>query len=718
MMIYDAAPSARVGYFDRYWMSTNAALTHDNFENFYLSTGMLETLQAVEYQAPTPVQAATIPLVMAGIDLIVQSQTGTGKTAAFAIPITEMLSHNPGTIEVLVLAPTRELAKQVSDEFARFCKFKDVEVATVYGGTGYEQQRKALKTAQVVVATPGRLLDLAKQGDADLSNLRIFGLDEADEMLSMGFAEEVDAIIALLPEERQSLLFSATITEDVKALGRSMLYYPEFVTLSSDSVAAEEVSHQFFRVSGVGRLRDLLKVLEHEEPENAIVFANTKGDTFAVTRFLKRHGLRAEVLNGDLPQKERERTLRLLREGKIDFLVATDVAARGIDISDLSHVINYVIPESAEVYVHRSGRTGRAGAQGVALSLISPREMATLFNVRKLYGIDMIERPLPTPADIVEAKRRRRITAIDEQLKSADLPYGGSLGLARELVDSSSNDSDALRTIARLIALAQRVSQGGLDDVDLRAKVESAAPADRKETVEAQDAEAQSAVEIEENVEVEIEVEAEAGEAAEDKPRRSRRGRSNGRTQAKSEDAKSADAKSNEDKERPRRRRRRREERSEDDGQKAKSKRAKSSDDGKAADADKESDKSDGSQSRRRSRRGRSRDDDRGDTPRRSRRERRSRDRDDKPAPKKAPEPTPMSKIWVSVGRDQFAAAEEVVEMVCFMAGMDPEDLGSVTLENSYSYVEVREDYFYDIISAMNDQDWNGITVSAEPARK
>ena len=683
-------------------------LTHTNFDHFYLSKGMLETLEAIEYKIPTPVQAATIPLVMAGIDLIVQSQTGTGKTAAFAIPITEMLSHNPGVVEVLVLTPTRELARQVSEEFARLCRFKEIDVTTIYGGTGYEAQHKSLETAQVVVATPGRLLDLVNRGHCDLSNLRIFGLDEADEMLSMGFAEEVDAIIAALPEERQSLLFSATITEDVKALGKSMLYYPEFVTLSSDSVAATDVEHVYFPVSGVGRQRDLLQVLEHEEPENAIIFANTKSDTFAVTRFLKRHGLRAEVLNGDLPQKERERTLRMLNDGEIDFLVATDVAARGIDISDLSHVINYVVPESAEVYVHRTGRTGRAGLKGTALSLISPREMATLFNIRKLYGIDMHKRSMPTPSDVLKAKRSRRLTQLERSLDQSDVPYGAALGLAQQLVNGHGTP-ETVKFLARLIALADKVAQGQLDDVDLQP--------------------AQPLAEIQREIEEEVEAKAEKGPALEPEPEKIEAPQA---TEEKTERTPRASRQreasvvqtapevtpeeSEEAAPSPRRRRRRRG--NDDDAKPAASPDEAPAAPARAAEKPREREEkpaAEKSEKSGRSRRGRGRGTDR------DRDASKETNRNGASSPRPEPKievPAEMSKIWVNMGRNHFEAADEVVEMVCFMAGMDPDDLGSVTLENSYSYVEVRDDYFYDIIAAMNNQDWNGITVSAEPARK
>jgi ATP-dependent RNA helicase DeaD len=692
-------------------------LPDKSFEDFYLSEGMLDTLREIHYVDPTPVQKRCIPLVMAGIDLIVQSQTGTGKTAAFAIPIVEMLEKNPGSVEVLVLAPTRELARQVSKEFGRLADFKGIDVATIYGGTGYGPQYDALETAQIVVATPGRLLDIANRGRIDFDDLRIFGLDEADEMLSMGFAEEVDAIIELLPEERQSLLFSATITEDVKALGKSMLYYPEFITLSSDSVAAEDVRHEYFAVSGVGRARDLLKILELEEPENAIIFANTRAETFAVTRFLKRHGLRAEVLNGDLPQKERERTLAALRQGKIDYLVATDVAARGIDISDLSHVINYTVPDSAEVYVHRTGRTGRAGKKGIALSLLSPNEMATLFNIRKLYEVTMHQRDLPTPNEILEAKKERRIAELDQRLsRYANLPYGGSLGLAKRLVGSETaseaEEIDRVRLVARLIALAEQFGKRDLAEAaaleirEARERAEDvAAPEEKKDAEEYEAADEEEAEEYEaadeeeaEEYEAADEEEAEEYEAAEedeeedDKPGRGRRGsrtsrrtRGNGRQEREEDEA-------------PRRRRRRRRKPEEKAEKKAEKK------------ADKKADTRD--ESPRRSRRSSSKERERG-----SKKEK-TETKIEPAAPTRSKTSLPMSKMWVNMGRDHFEKPDEVEEMVCYMAGMDPDDLGDITLNNSYSYVEVREDYFYDIINAMNNQEWKGVKVTAEPARK
>lgn len=375
---------------------TAAKQVAKTFADFHLGDEIRKALDEVGYVNPTPVQSSCLPLVLAGLDLIVQSQTGTGKTAAFAIPTLEMLEPGTRQVEALILAPTRELAKQIQAEFDRLGTHKKVPVACVYGGTGFQQQYDDLENAQVVCATPGRLLDLLKRKALSLEHLKLFILDEADEMLNMGFEKELDAIVEFLPETRQSLLYSATVGEDIKRISSHILTYPEFVSISGDNIAAKEVEHIYYMVTGLGRLWDLNRVIEVEQPESAIVFCNTRDDSFLVANFLRKQGYVADVLNGDLPQKDREKTLARLRKGELRFLVATDVAARGIDISDLSHVLNFSLPESPETYVHRTGRTGRAGKKGVALSLISPREIGTFYFLRRIYKMELIERQLPT----------------------------------------------------------------------------------------------------------------------------------------------------------------------------------------------------------------------------------------------------------------------------------------------------------------------------------
>lgn len=671
------------------------------FGDYFLSSEMLQALEKVGYQTPTPVQHAAIPLVMAGIDLIVQSQTGTGKTAAFGVPSIELLDPRPGIIEMLVLAPTRELARQVAAEIERLGEFKGINVATIYGGTSYEKQYEEIDQASVICATPGRLVDILKRGKISFDNLRVLCLDEADEMLSMGFAEDLNTIIGYLPEERQSLLFSATITPEVKALANNMLYYPEFITFSSNSVAAEDVEHSFFMINGVSRTRDLLAVLQHEEPDNAIIFANTKDDTFMVTRFLKRHGYRADVLNGDLAQKDRENTLRALKEGQIDFLVATDVAARGIDISDLTHVINYTLPESAEVYIHRTGRTGRAGKKGKAMSLVSPKEMGVLFNIRKLYKFPIHERTLPSSEDIRQARQERRVESVMSSVMTNGVNYGPQMGVAQALVGS--DDVEKVRFVAKLLAFATNYSgplsspaaELPVEDVQTERPARDEKPARDERRATKEESKRPLVPETTEKREVlrvrpsklakQEEVEAPEPRAEESqKPRRTRR---NSRTQSNEVTAAPSAPVAEESK--PRRQRQR---------------------------PDSQDDK--GILKEARQERTEKKDDDR----RRSKRKRRGgRDRErteSTPLPPLPEIPREFAKVWINRGKTHSVDRDAIVEMVCYMAGIEPEDLGSVQVEQTFSYAEVREDYLYDIIQAMNQQEYQGATIAAEPARR
>ncbi|WP_168210364.1 DEAD/DEAH box helicase [Persicimonas caeni] len=731
-----------------------------SFDDFYLSDEMLKALRTVGYKRPTPVQAESIPLILAGIDLIVQSQTGSGKTAAFAIPTIEMLEPKPGRIDVLVLAPTRELAKQVCKEFERLGQYKDLSATAIYGGASYEKQYKALETAQIVSATPGRLLDLAKRGSIDLSNLRILCLDEADEMLSMGFREELNAIVDFLPEERQSLLFSATVNEDIKALAKGMLYYPEYISLSGDQVAAEAVEHVYFRCRGVGRERDLLKVIEYEKPESAIIFANTRDDTFTVTKFLQRHGYRAKVLNGDLPQKQREKTLGEMREGKVDFIVATDVAARGIDITDLTHVINYTLPQSAEVYVHRTGRTGRAGKSGRAVSLVSPAEMATHFDIMSLYDIDITHRELPTADEIVEAQERGRLGELTSQIMELSrIPYGGKLGMARQLLETTNGEDndERVQMLARLLSLGEAVVRDPKkrDAVTGRAFLKSASPlaptpeAGRPETTKQEPTKKEAPKQPEPKKKEEEAKAAEAKAAKEEKAPRKERTRKRERSvekqpaeQAVAVEAEAAPAP--EETERPKRRRRRSrgaqkrgetktEEKPTTEGKSgAKRRRSRGSKSRSRSSKGRKSRSSKGRKSRsskgRKSRSSKGRKS-RGSKGRKSRssngrKSRSSESRQTKQSQSKSTESKPqtpsfpVSKMYMNVGRDHFDDEKELLDMICYMSGFAPEDFGDVSVQSSYSFVQVREDYFYDIIKAMNNQEWKGVSLTAEPARK
>jgi ATP-dependent RNA helicase DeaD len=404
-----------------------------SFEDLGLSEELRRGIQERGYSVPTPVQARAIPSAIAGKDLIVRSKTGTGKTAAFGIPILERIPAGAHKTLALVLCPTRELAIQVAEELTALSKHKDLRVAPIYGGAPMKQQIDQLAAgAEVVVGTPGRVYDHIRRGNLDLSEAKIGVLDEADEMLNQGFYEEVTRILEHLPESRQTLLFSATVTPDIDRLIRRFTKDPETILLSGDVFTVEGIENIiYYTVDAYPKPRNLIYLLELEQPDSAIIFCNTRDDTSLVTAVLNRNGFDAEVLNGDLPQKERERVMAKVKRGELTFLVATDIAARGIDISDLSHVINYSLPEDPAVYLHRVGRTGRIGKKGVALSLVSGRELVTLTALEKRYSIKFEERKLPSPE---EARRRwsdRHLTELRDAGKNS--VFEAMLPLAADL---------------------------------------------------------------------------------------------------------------------------------------------------------------------------------------------------------------------------------------------------------------------------------------------
>ena len=384
------------------------------FQELGLTNEVLQALEDMGWDTPTPVQRDSYPLAVAGHDIIVQSRTGTGKTGAFGIPLVDRLISDDGDEQALVLAPTRELALQSAAEIAKLGANRGIDTVAVYGGASMDRQIRALETgARVISGTPGRVLDHLKRGTMDASRIRILVLDEADEMLSMGFAKELNAIIERLPEKRQTLLFSATVDRAIKRVAEKHMQDPEFLGLSGDHVGALGIEHFVYMVSGVGRVANLITVLETEDPESALIFCNTKAETEEVTAALQRAGFNAEWLNGDRPQREREEVLGRVRREELRFLVATDVAARGIDVSHLTHVINFSLPENVEQYVHRTGRTGRAGRTGTAITLVGPTELGILYYLRLQYRIFPVERTLPSEGEQRTRQEADRIALID-----------------------------------------------------------------------------------------------------------------------------------------------------------------------------------------------------------------------------------------------------------------------------------------------------------------
>jgi ATP-dependent RNA helicase DeaD len=394
---------------------------NENWEQLGLRDELRDTLLDMGFLEPMPVQRAVYPRMMAGKDVMVQSRTGSGKTAAFGIPFAQgLIDGAKKEVQALVLAPTRELALQVAGECEKIAA-KRLHVIPVYGGAPMGKQIDALKAgAQVVAGTPGRVLDHLRRGTLKLEALRVLVLDEADEMLSMGFLEEITEIIKRCPTDRQTVLFSATIPDDIERIGSRYMRAPEKIQLSADFVGVHEIKHTYYMVSGMGRARDLVRVLDVEKPDSAIIFCNTREDTALVADFLRKNGLDAEAISSDLTQKDRERVMNRMKAKDLHYLVATDIAARGIDISDLSHVINYTFPESAEVYVHRTGRTGRAGKSGVAISLISPRELGNFYMLKLTYKIKPEERTLPSDEHLKTQREAARVDELRQKIGSRE----------------------------------------------------------------------------------------------------------------------------------------------------------------------------------------------------------------------------------------------------------------------------------------------------------
>jgi len=367
------------------------------FNDLGLPEFILKAVSDLGFETPSPIQQACIPALLEGRDVLGMAQTGSGKTAAFSLPILAKIDPTAKHPQLLVMAPTRELAIQVADACEHFMKYaKGINIVTLYGGQRYDIQLRALKQgAQVVVGTPGRILDHIRRNTLNLSELRAIVLDEADEMLRMGFIDDVETVMAELPEEHQTALFSATMPEPIRRITKRFMNNPQEVKIKVNNDNAPDIEQNCWYVQGFRKNEALLRFLEVEEFDAAIIFTRTKTGTLDVTELLEKHGFRAAALNGDMTQQLREQTLDRLRNGSLDIVVATDVAARGIDIERISLVVNYDIPLDAESYVHRIGRTGRAGRSGRALLFVEPRERRLLRNIEHLMKKPINEVELP-----------------------------------------------------------------------------------------------------------------------------------------------------------------------------------------------------------------------------------------------------------------------------------------------------------------------------------
>ena len=389
-------------------------MTTPAFDQFGLSAELVQTAAELGFTAPTPIQQAVIPPIVAGRDVIGQAQTGTGKTAAYGLPLLHRLDRQQHGVQALVLAPTRELAIQVAAALQQYGRGLGTNVLALYGGQSYQQQLRSLRErVEVVVGTPGRLLDLMEQGNLDLGGVRTVVLDEADEMLSMGFVEDIESILDRIPPERQTLLFSATISRRVLGLSKRYLRDPQTVSVTPEQLTGASIEQRYYLVNPQDKVAALTRLIEMETIDSALVFARTRLGTGELANQLSTRGYAAEPLNGDLSQDARIQVLNRFRAGQVKVLVATDVAARGLDIDDISHVFNFDLPDDPEVYVHRVGRTGRAGREGVAITLLSPRERWMLRRIEEYTRFRMTRAELPT----IQQIENHRQALILEQLE-------------------------------------------------------------------------------------------------------------------------------------------------------------------------------------------------------------------------------------------------------------------------------------------------------------
>ncbi len=378
-----------------------------NFSEFDLDAKVIKAITEMGFEESTPIQEKTIPLAMEGHDLIGQAQTGTGKTAAFGIPLVSKIEPSEDKIVALIMCPTRELAIQVAEEVAKLGRFKGIRSLPIYGGQDIGKQIRALKKKpQIIIGTPGRLLDHINRKTIKLEAVQTVVLDEADEMLDMGFMDDIQSILSLVPAERHTMLFSATMPPNIQKLAQQFLTNPQHVSVIPKHVSAPLIDQAYVEVHEKQKFEALSRLIDMEAPELAIVFGRTKRRVDELAEALQKRGYAAEGLHGDLSQNQRDNVMRKFRDGSIDVLVATDVAARGLDVSGVTHVVNFDLPQDPESYVHRIGRTGRAGKEGTAWTFVTPREIDHLHFIEKVTRHKIPKKPMPSPAEAMEGKQK------------------------------------------------------------------------------------------------------------------------------------------------------------------------------------------------------------------------------------------------------------------------------------------------------------------------
>jgi len=411
-----------------------------NFSEFNFKDTVAQAIQEAGFTEPSPVQKEAIPLILDGHDMIAQAQTGTGKTAAFGLPIINMI-EDTSKVEMVVIVPTRELATQVSDELYRFGKLSGFKTATVYGGTSYNKQIERIAQANIIVATPGRLQDLLKSNMISISPKYVV-LDEADEMLDMGFLDEIKAIFKFLPKDRQTLMFSATMPPQIKALATEILNEPKFVTITQKERTNTDINQHYYVVNEHEKDDALLRLIDSASPKKAIVFCRMKKEVDRLAGYMTSQGFKVGSLHGDMEQKQREISIRGFKDGMVDIFVASDVAARGLDVNDVSHVFNYHLPFDTDSYVHRIGRTGRAGNKGEAITLVTPNELKSIKRIEKEIGATMSMQIVPTKQELTEHKENLLL----ENILKTEVTQDGV-----DLIRTLQHDLDIV-SIAQLLA--------------------------------------------------------------------------------------------------------------------------------------------------------------------------------------------------------------------------------------------------------------------------
>jgi ATP-dependent RNA helicase DeaD len=428
------------------------------FAEFDLEPKVLQAITELGFEEATPIQSQAIPIALTGSDLIGQAQTGTGKTAAFGIPLISKITREEEKIVALIMTPTRELAIQVAEEIGKLSRFKGIRSLPIYGGQDIGRQIRGLKKRpQIIIGTPGRLLDHINRKTIRLDDVQTVVLDEADEMLDMGFMEDIQSILKLVPEERQTMLFSATMPPNIQRLAQQFLKNPEHVSVIPKQVSAPLIDQAYIEIPERQKFEALSRLIDMESPDLAIVFGRTKRRVDELSEALQKRGYSADGLHGDLSQNQRDAVMRKFRDGSIDVLVATDVAARGLDVSGVTHVINFDLPQDPESYVHRIGRTGRAGKEGTAWSFVTPREIDHLRLIERVTRHRITRKPLPTMAEAIEGKQRITAERLLDMVENGDL--NEYKGIAIQLLEQYDS--------VQLLSAAMKLLTGDKKDSDV-----------------------------------------------------------------------------------------------------------------------------------------------------------------------------------------------------------------------------------------------------------